>query len=146
MAFRILIDTNVLLDYALKRDQYYENSRSVIVSCVEHKSEGFIAAHSIPDMFYIMRRDYSDEERRNILLNMLTIVDVVGLDKSKIISALKKSEFKDYEDCLQSECAEDCFADYIVTRNVKDFSKSGIKAITPTEYLTLMDTAEPKQQ
>lgn len=72
------------------------------------------------------------------MLNMLTVVDVVGLDKYKIINALKKPDFKDFEDCLQSECAEDCFADYIVTRNVKDFSETKIQAITPVEYLKVI--------
>lgn len=87
-----------------------------------------------------MRKDYSDKERRKVLLNLLAIVDVIGLDKVKIINALKKADFRDYEDCLQAECAEDCSADYIVTRNTRDFSNAEIKAITPSEYLAIINS------
>ena len=42
-----------------------------------------------------------------------------------------------FEDCLQMECAESYGAEYIVTRNVSDYSVSDIKAILPSEYLGL---------
>ena len=46
-----------------------------------------------------------------------------------------KLGFADYEDAIQSYQASRIKADYIVTRNIKDFNSSKIKAITPTELL-----------
>ena len=137
MANKILIDTNVLLDYLLEREPFFEDAKGVILSCVEGNVKGCIAAHSIPNMFFILRKDYDSNERREILLNLCEIFDVEGIDKAKLLSGLANEDFTDFEDCLQMECAKSYGADYIVTRNVADYSVSEVKAIQPKEYLKL---------
>ena len=96
---------------------------------------GCIAAHSIPDIFYILRKSVPADERRETLRRFCQIFEVVGIDKDKLLDALNDADFTDFEDCLQSICAADFHADYIVTRNPKDFARSGIRAITPDEFL-----------
>lgn len=137
MANRILIDTNVLLDYLLERDPFFEDSKEVILSCINGKTKGCIAAHSIPNMFFILRKDYDAKERREILLNLCKIFDVEGIDKTKLIAGLENENFSDFEDCLQMECAKSYKADYIVTRNVSDYETSEVKAIMPKDYVSL---------
>lgn len=88
-------------------------------------------------MFFILRKDYTAKERREILSNLYTIFEVEGIDKAKLLSGLANEEFSDFEDCLQMECAKSYGAAYIVTRNVSDYSTSDIKAILPSEYLEL---------
>lgn len=133
----MLIDTNLIIDYAAKRQPFFEAAYNVFYLCSNKIIEGYIAAHSIPDAFFIMRKERSDAERRNILIEVCNILEVVGIGKDKLLAALQKPEFKDFEDCLQAECAESCGADYIVTRNVKDFENSGVKAITPEDFLKM---------
>ena len=60
-----------------------------------------------------------------------------GIDKAKLMAGLSNEEFSDFEDCLQMECAKTYGADYIVTRNVDDYSVSEVKAIVPKDYLKL---------
>lgn len=86
-------------------------------------------------MFFILRKDYNANERREILLNLCKIFDVEGIDKAKLISGLQNENFFDFEDCLQMECAKSYEADYIVTRNVSDYATSEIKAILPKDYI-----------
>lgn len=88
MVNKILIDTNVLLDYFLEREPFFEDAKKVFLSCASGRVKGCIAAHSIPNMFFILRKDYNEKERREILLNLCKIFDVVGIDKTKIISGL----------------------------------------------------------
>ncbi len=78
-------------------------------------------------MFYILRKDYTTEERREILFNLCEIFDVEGIDKIKLLFGLVNDNFSDFEDCLQMECAKSYGAEYIVTRNVSDYSVSNIK-------------------
>ena len=137
MVNKILIDTNVLLDYLLEREPFFEDARGVILSCTDGKVKGCIAAHSIPNMFFILRKDYNIKERRELLTALCKIFDVEGIDRSKLISGLQNENFSDFEDCLQMECAITYGADYIVTRNVADYTTSEVKAITPKEYLIL---------
>lgn len=137
MLNKILIDTNVLLDYLLTREPYYEDAKNIIVACADEKVKGCIAAHSIPNMFYILRKDYNSKERREVLSNLCSLFDVEGIDKAKLLAGLENENFSDFEDCLQMECAKAYGAEYIVTRNVDDYSTSEVKAITPKDYLAL---------
>lgn len=137
MVNKILIDTNVLLDYLLEREPFFEDAKRIMVSCAEGKVKGCIAAHSIPNMFFILRKDYNVRERREVLSNLCSIFDVEGIDKAKLLSGLANEDFLDFEDCLQMECAKSYGADYIVTRNVTGYSASEVKAIEPKVYLEL---------
>ena len=116
---------------------FFEDAKKVILSCTEGNTKGCIAAHSISNMFFILRKDYTAKERREILSSLCTIFDLEGIDKAKLLSGLANEDFSDFEDCLQMECAKSYGADYIVTRNVSDYSVSDIKAILPSEYLGL---------
>ncbi len=135
---RALIDTNVLLDFLLGREPYFSNADRIIKLCADKKIQGFMAAHSIPNMFYILRKDMTEEERREMLLNLCDIFAIEGIDSAKIVAALKNSAFKDLEDCLQSDCAKRIRADYIVTRNIKDFAISEVPAILPEDFLKIV--------
>ncbi len=137
MVNKILIDTNVLLDYLLEREPFFEDAKEIMVSCTEGKIKGCIAAHSIPNMFFILRKDYNAKERREVLLNLCKIFDVEGIDKAKLLAGLSNEDFTDFEDCLQMECAKSYGADYIVTRNVNDYLVSDVKVIEPKDYLKL---------
>ena len=137
MVSKILIDTNILLDYLLEREPFFEDAKEVILTCTEGNTKGCIAAHSISNMFFILRRDYDAKERREVLKNLCMIFDVEGIDKTKLLLGLENVDFSDFEDCLQMECAKSYGAEYIVTRNVSDYSVSDIKAILPSEYLEL---------
>lgn len=137
MADRILVDTNVLLDYLLTREPFYENAEKIIRACVDGKVKGCIAAHSVSNMFFILRKDYNAKERREVLSDLCSIFDVEGIDKDKLLSGLKNQAFPDFEDCLQMECAKAYGAKYIVTRNIDDYKMSEIKAILPGDYLKI---------
>ncbi len=132
---RVLIDTNILLDFLLGREPYFNNADRIIKLCADRKIQGFMAAHSIPNVFYILRKDLPEEARREMLLNLCDILAVEGIDSVKIVAALKNKAFADLEDCLQSDCARRIRADYIVTRNMKDFKISEVPAILPEDFL-----------
>jgi len=52
------------------------------------------------------------------------------------------SNFKDFEDALQNYSAElNGQIDLIVTRNIKDFSKSSLGVMTPENYLKTLSAS-----
>ena len=142
MEWRILVDTNVLLDYVLEREPYWKFSRAIIKFCQQKAVSGCIAAHSITNMFYILRKNFSIEERRKILLNICRIFSVEGIDIHKLRSALENGEFSDFEDCLQVECAKNFHADYIVSRNVSDYKNSSIPCVEPEEMCNIIENKD----
>ncbi|GHV96067.1 PIN domain-containing protein [Spirochaetia bacterium] len=130
-----LIDTNVILDALVDREPFATKAREILAHCSQKKFSGYFAGHTIPDIFYILRKDYSIVQRKDMLLGVCRTMDVVGIDKSMLIDALTNGKFDDVEDCLQAECAASIGADYIITRNTTDFFASPIPAITPEEFL-----------
>lgn len=132
---RVLLDTNVLIDYLTEREPFFDSAYKILMDCKSGKLDGIIAAHSIADIFYILRKYYTNKERREMLLAFCDIFRVEGIDEYKIKAALKNESFTDFEDCLQLECARSAQVDYIVTRNVKDFEQSNIPVLSPDELL-----------
>lgn len=138
----ILIDTNVLLDVIARREPYVIFSEKVIDLCRQEIINGAIAGHSVLNAMYVLRKNFTLEERKEIFLSLCEFLYVESVDFGKIIQALKDDDFSDFEDCLQMQCALSLRADYIVTRNVKDFVASEIPAITPEEFLKILEEQE----
>lgn len=131
---RILVDTNVLIDVVTMREPFLADSVKIFELCQEKVVIGAIAAHSISNMSYILRKDFSRDKLREIFLNLFEVFRVEAVDFSKLLATVADENFSDFEDCLQVQCAKSFRADYIVTRNVKDFSASKIPAVTPEGF------------
>ena len=138
----ILIDTNVLLDVIARREPYVIFSEKVIDLCRQEIINGAIAGHSVLNAMYVLRKNFTLTERKEIFLSLCEFLYVESVDFGKIVQALKDDDFSDFEDCLQMQCALSLHADYIVTRNVKDFAASEIPAITPEKFLKLLEEQE----
>ena len=134
----ILLDTNVLLDFFTFREPFSDDACVIMDHCCKKVVNGFIAAHTIMDAIYILRKQIPLDKRRQLMLDFMEFLTVVGIDQDKIIAALENEDFSDVEDCLQDECAKACGAEYIVTRNIKDYTNSTVPAITPDEFLKLV--------
>ena len=91
-------------------------------------------------MFFILRKDFSVEDRRLVLKDICVLFTVVGIDNFKLMSALDNLDFKDFEDCLQMECAKSFQADYIVTRNIEDYKNSSVPCIVPEQFCDFLET------
>ena len=131
----VLIDTNIILDILMKRIPFYETSNTVLSYCVSEKLKGYIALHSVSNIYYILRKHFSAEDRRKLLLGMLDLLQIANATHEGVKRALARNDFSDFEDCLQDECARRVFADYIITRNMDDFTKSQIPAVTHEEFI-----------
>ena len=131
----VLVDTNIIIDALANREPYADNAKKILEKCAAREVTGLLAAHSIPNMFYILRKNFSQDERRFLLKNLCNIFKISDLNAKKILAALENEKFVDFEDCLQEECAVESMADYIVTRNPADFANSRVKVILPEEFL-----------
>lgn len=134
----ILVDTNIILDLFMNREPYVEAARIIMTKCAEREVTGYLAAHSIPNLFFILRKQYSQKERRSLIRNLCDVFSIADLNAEKIISAVENERFSDFEDCLQEECAVAELADYIVTRNPDDYKLSRVRVIEPNEFVKLL--------
>jgi predicted nucleic acid-binding protein len=137
-ALTVLIDTDVLIDFLTDRGAFTKAAKEIIKKTQENKINAFLAAHSITNIFYILRKIYSISERKQRLLDLCRFISIVEIGHTMLLNALLNNDFNDMEDCLQAECAITVNADYIVARNIKDYTHSEIPAILPKKLLKII--------
>ena len=128
---KILIDCDVLLDVMAGREKFLADSARVLDACETGKIHGAIAWHTLANAYYL-----ADDGKRALKFfeDLLSFVEVVGGDTEAAQTAIRFG-YADFEDALQSACAGKFGADFIVTRNVKDYRLSRIKAIAPADFI-----------
>ena len=132
---KVLIDTNIIMDYLSNREPFFDAADKVIDLCSDdNKIQSYLAAHTITNIFYLLRKHFSIDKRREVILDLFEAFHIVPIDEEKLFNALQNREFKDFEDCLQVECAKSIKVDYIITRDAKDFANSEILFLTPEEF------------
>lgn len=129
---KVLVDTNILLDVLCSRQEFLEDSAKLFRLCEVSKVDGYISALSIPNIMYILRKELDPDKAKDIY-NKLTLIFTVCDLKADDLKKATDLKFKDFEDAVQSVCAARIRADYIVTRNIKDFSGSKVPAVKPAE-------------
>ena len=131
----LLIDTNVLLDVLQERHPHFEASFQVWGLCeYEETVTGYISCMSPLNIAYIMRKELTPERMQETLITLESTFKFAELKKSDLENAANM-KWQDFEDAVQSAAASRIHADYIITRNTKDFQDSPIPALTPEEYL-----------
>lgn len=131
---RLLFDTNIILDIALNREPHYNDSADVFKKIDNKSIFGFITATTITDIYYIAKKEKGHIKAIDFIANLIQIVDVAGIDREIIVNSLT-SQFLDFEDAIQSVASSFNNIDFIITRNIRDFSNSEIKAVSPTDFL-----------
>ena len=140
---RILLDTNIILDIALRREPHFTFSVQAFKAIDNKIIFGFVTATTITDIYYIAKREKGHQIALDFISNLIEIIDIIGIDRNIIIKSLV-SQISDFEDAIQSISSLLNNIDYIITRNQKDFSKSDIKALTPVEFVNLIIKKESK--
>ena len=131
---RWLIDTNVVLDVLLKRAPHFQDSAAVWKLCETDQAEGYISTLTFANLVYVMRKELSPAQIKDVLDRMKLIFRFANFSASSL-SRAAELQWPDFEDAVQSVIAEEIGADHIITRTVRDFRDSRVTAFTPTEVL-----------
>ena len=132
---RVVIDTCVILDYLQNREPFFDDALNIAISRANREYEGYITASSVTDLYYIIHRyNHCDKETRDIVNTLTMLFGLTDTYAEDCINALH-SEMSDYEDAVMSETAYRIGADFIVTRNVGDYVRSKVPAISPADFL-----------
>jgi predicted nucleic acid-binding protein len=126
----VLIDANVVFDVVEKRQPHYAASNQVLCLCRRRILAGMVAYHTIANVFY----QYGKPAVPFLKEFLLPHVRTVSADSPLVIQALAWG-MTDFEDALQAAAARANGAAFIISRNVKDFKRSHVPALTPSDYL-----------
>ena len=134
---RVFLDTNILLDYGLDREQadYAEN---ILALGKSGAIEIYASYLSYANMGYILRH-HPIEEIYSLIRMMRQPVAVLPCDAGQLDAGLL-TEVKDFEDMMQYQCAKAAGCDVIVTNNKKDFQQfCELPFLTSEEFLLQID-------
>ena len=136
---RILVDTNVFLDFLLENPGLESSAKAFFVEARRIKAQLIVTSMTLRDAGYIAHHRLHDKwKSRDIQISIYGMAyKVASISVDAAISALYDDR-QDYEDSLIIEAAEENMCDYIVTRNIKDFAKSAVPAINTDDMAALM--------
>jgi predicted nucleic acid-binding protein len=132
---RILIDTNVVLDFLQEREPFVENAARLFECIDAGEIEGFIAATTITNIYYIVRRAAGRVVAQDAITQVLVDLNICAVDRDVLEQALALN-FEDFEDAVQYVCAVVHNIDAIVTRDASGFVNAEIPVVLPGELDT----------
>ncbi len=133
----VLLDTNVLLDLLLARDPWADDAARILELIHRGSARGAIAAHAITTLHYLVRRAADGRSAATAISDLLALLAVVPLEGADFSRALALG-LTDYEDAVHVAAALKCGADFLVTRNQKDFKGSPVAVRSPSEIRALL--------
>lgn len=138
--WRVLLDTNVLIDFLLDRAPFADPAAELLSLADRGDVQGLACADSFTTIFYLARKAAGaagNEQAQRHVGTLLSIVDVAPVNRATLQAAIK-SGASDFEDAVVMESASQARADYIVTRNEKDFATSSVPAHSPRSMLGVL--------
>jgi predicted nucleic acid-binding protein len=133
---RVLIDTNVVLDFLQEREPFAENAARLFERVDAGEIEGFIAATTITNIYYIVRKAAGAIVAQDAITQVLTDLNICVVDRNVLEQAIALN-FRDFEDAVQYVCGVVYSVDAIVTRDASGFVSVDIPVISPEEFDTI---------
>ena len=133
---KIIVDTNVALDYLLHRENYV-TAKIIYFMAEQNLFTGYISASAITDIFFLSKGDLGKKPAIEALKKLLQVFHPATVTDSLIYQALYLG-WNDFEDSVQYVVGESLEVNYIITRNTSDYTAGSITAVTPAEFIDLI--------
>ena len=139
---KIVIDINIFMDFLFRREGN-EKAAEIFRICSEGTIKGFVCAHEITTLYYFLNKTTKNKRKiKKSISGIIKYFEIIETGREILTRALA-SEINDFEDAVIETSAIIVKADYILTRNIKDFKKSMIKPVTPEVLLAALKQTRP---
>ncbi|WP_375509491.1 type II toxin-antitoxin system VapC family toxin [uncultured Nostoc sp.] len=129
---RVLIDTNVVLDFLQEREPFVEDAARLFQRIDAGEVQGFIAATTITNIYYILRRTAGVKVAQDAIIQVLTDLHICPVERTILEQAIALN-FRDFEDAVQYACGIAHGVDAVITRDVSGFVNALIPVMSPKE-------------
>jgi predicted nucleic acid-binding protein len=133
----VLFDLNIILDVLQEREAFYVFSARLLARAEAGNIQGWLAAHSVTTLFYLIAKDKSPEQARVAITSLLQFLKIAPIDQKTIEQALNLP-YRDFKDAVQMSAALQVQADYLLTRNIKDYQPAPLAVLQPAELLAIL--------
>ncbi len=136
---KLFLDTNVLIDYFVQRQPFFESIRKLRIAQIFGDVELWASIQSFPDIEYVLRKTIPVSDLRIMFKKCLAFVNIAAPAVADLAEGASSS-CPDLEDFIIYACARRVKADYVITRDKAGFRSSSIDALSPAEWLALMES------
>jgi predicted nucleic acid-binding protein len=138
---RVLLDTDVILDYLLEREPFNQTAEKLLELNAQGIFDAYISSITPINVFYIGRKIIERDKLKQALHDLLLAVSICPITHAALSQALNLP-FADYEDAAQHASATTSHLDAIITRNLKDYKKATLPVFSPTDFLKQLTPPE----
>lgn len=129
------------MDVLARREPFFAPAANLWAKVENKHIRAYLASHTITTLFYLIRKVKDKKFAEECVRDLLSVFEIAPVDKPTLLLALK-ADFKDFEDAVQHAAAKQVNADFIITRNIKDFRKSDIPIASPDSFLATLKLAD----
>lgn len=132
----VLIDTNVILDLLLERTAFLQEAQHISDRVEAGACRALLCATTLTNIDYLARKQLGNAGARAAVAALLDLYDIAAVTRTTLRLAVT-SDMPDFEDAVLAYSAYQAGAQAIITRNLRDFAKSPVRAYTPDQFLVL---------
>ena len=131
---RVLIDTNVAIDFYLKLPEFFEAADRIFQAIRSRKIVACISASVVTDLYYILEKRVNEQFAREVVEAIYATFRILTVDRQTIREALD-APMADFEDAVQAVTVKRIGVNIVVTRDKTGFRDSGLNFYSPEEFL-----------
>lgn len=133
---KVFLDSDIILDALLNRPEVRIPALNVFELITQKRLIGVTSSIIFVNVHYFLNK-FNRENKMFLLKHFRSIISIVEVDETIIDLALQ-SDFIDFEDAVQYFAAKSVNADFIITRNIKDYKNSAIPVLTAEQFLNTL--------
>jgi predicted nucleic acid-binding protein len=137
----VLLDTNVILDALLQRELFVDDARQILQRVEQGELTAFVCATTITTIDYLAAKALGAAASRKLLSILLELCEIAPVTRAVITDAIA-SPLDDFEDAVLCHAAMNCGLNAVITRNGKDFRRSGLNIYSPKEWLSAQSASK----
>lgn len=131
---KILLDTNIIIDFLGERKNFYDPAAKIITLADRKKIKIYVSAVSMATAYYVLAK-YENKKAALGKVRKFKVLCEISLMNNEVFEKALNAQFDDFEDALQYFSAVENRCDLIITRNEKDFKTALIPVMNPENYL-----------
>ena len=131
---RLFMDSDVILDLILQREDHFEVAQHLFAQYQQGKSTLYTSSIVLANMHFIIRKLHDVKFANSSILFVNKHFKIIDANNEDIESAIQ-SKFSDFEDGVQYFSAlRSKKIDAFITRNVKDYKHAQLPVFTPKQW------------
>jgi len=136
---KIFLDTNIVIDFLSGREPFADDAIALFQLADNHEVELIVTDLTLVNTVYVLQRlHHPIDSIYEVLNNIRPLISIVPIGEAVIDMCLRHRS-NDFEDDVQYFAAVNALADYIVTRNKKDFDFGDEAIVTPKELFSKLN-------